>query len=43
MASLLLAQMVASVVYLVTLTVLAFVAARARAPGDLGTPYHREG
>jgi ABC-type uncharacterized transport system permease subunit len=29
--------------YLVTLTVLAFVAARARAPGDLGTPYQREG
>jgi ABC-type uncharacterized transport system permease subunit len=29
--------------YLVTLTVLAFVAARARTPGDLGTPYHREG
>jgi ABC-type uncharacterized transport system permease subunit len=28
--------------YVVTLTVLAFVAARARAPGDLGTPYHRE-
>jgi len=29
--------------YVVTLTVLAFVAARARAPGNLGTPYHREG
>jgi len=28
--------------YVVTLTVLAFVAARARAPADLGTPYHRE-
>jgi len=28
--------------YLVTLTVLAFVAARARAPADLGTPYNRE-
>jgi simple sugar transport system permease protein len=29
--------------YLVTLTVLAFVAARARAPSGLGSPYHREG
>jgi ABC-type uncharacterized transport system permease subunit len=28
--------------YVVTLTVLAFVAARARAPADLGNPYHRE-
>jgi simple sugar transport system permease protein len=28
--------------YLVTLTVLAFVAAHAHAPADLGTPYHRE-
>lgn len=29
--------------YVVTLTVLAFVAARARAPGDLGNAYRREG
>jgi simple sugar transport system permease protein len=28
--------------YLVTLAVLAFVAAQARAPANLGTPYHRE-
>jgi len=28
--------------YVVTLAVLAFVAARARAPGDLGRPYERE-